>query len=1007
MSNTHDNRIGAYATPRLVGRDDVINQVVDWIAAAGKHPQMIFIFGQGGIGKTRLLVSLQSVVKQQNIFAAKDLIDLYDTIYHSQIGLVRAIHNRLALPEEMFENYEQEERLLAAMEEIGAIVDLYKQRKEALEDFVKELRIFASEQRVVIMLDTAERLIYVTDEIADMQAHIAEGWQWLVQEFRNWENVTLIIAGREEAQPLLFHVADNTSIDIRKLTLQPFSFEESDDYFDAAAEVADSKGEKQTANLLRNWPLELRQQIHTSAGGRPILLALMADIATIRGSEVADALKDTLTSKHMLSNDLEDVVIELLIQTTGLGDCLKLVGRLPKGVSKDLLMLIMIGQGLPKHKVEEYISTLYTLSFVKQRDDRIFLHDEMYAILERKYYRDVFDRASANSVLDRVIQHLNAEYEAVIREQNELFEPVEMQRDSDLLNRERLGELMIKRRMLLPEILYYRLRRDAVRGFKHYFRYSFEAIISGDTSLDIELLAALLAFAKDRDPSKSEAIIDNLERELIVGVAIIRPVARALAENNLDEAVRQAQRLRIEHSKALTSGAPGTEAILGVWEAYARIYRAKEEDSQVAKFLLDSAISNVEKALQVDPLEANLSEAKRWRSEGVLAFAYQVRGYLNWAFNALQEANHDYRNAIKIWRRLKVYVNLGTSLNDLGFVRAEQGFIDDAQALVIEALEIRQQLGARAAVGYSLNTLGLIHLFNGSYQLAIERSAQANSLFTALNYPRGIILSRIALAEANRRYSGTRYALSPYKQAEFLYKARKYAQDAYKDAQTTREKLRQIDALIELGCTARDLARLNLKFSSVVKESIERLADDCRRYLLQAAENASEIGLKYRQLDALVNLAFLEFAIHNLAQARYMTISTLKEFPSEYQIDRATGSPSIARKLAQVQIWSQLGKLYSLYGQIALEEYNDNSSYEKNSVKLYEVVHYFLLSLQYSAMHNQASPVMTQARDLIYRCLKTLNSDELKTVERLINTLEQTYKIERSELRQLLDDRAL
>jgi len=1011
MTDLDSQWTGAYATPKLVGRDAVVTRLLGALAEAGTQPQVLFILGDGGIGKTRVLNALlDRHAAMPEVVIAQPLIDLYDTVYHGAISLTRAIVDRLPFGTQRFRNYEQEYRQLIAQETTGALNDLGTQRKETLEDFVADLVTYAADRRVLIAFDTAERLIYIPGNEHGVRIEIAEAWHWLTAVFHRCAHVSLIVAGRSETEALAELFASREQIDIQVERLDTLTEAESETYFDFAAEAADLAGKHRVAEGLRTLALDYRRQVYRATGGRPILLALLADLSVARGVEAVKATLAAAPAKTgsdggvILDSGLEAALIRRLIETPSLGMVLLQMGRLPRGAEERLLSQLLSERGYSAEESTRQIGELRQLSFVKVRDQRYFLHDELYAMLERGIYSKPTDGADAGRALKTIVAYLETRHSDLLREQDEIFAPVEVDRRSDRLDHERLADILLRRRALVPELVYYQLRQNPTRGFRHYYRHTFEAVISGDSTLDVQLEAAILNFLRDRDPDRQLDIIGGLERELVVALALIRPVARHFADGNYTEAITEAERLRADQPELLNAAGPATRAVLDVWESYARTYRSHDNDHTIALSLLNAAITTVRTILERNDTVGVLTPARRWRTTGTLALAYQVRGYLHRVTGYPKAAADDYTAAIPYWRELRVNVNLATTLNDLGFARAEQGYTDDARALVLEALEIRRSLGARVVVGFSLNTLALVDIYSEKYSQAVERSEQALSLFRALRHERGIILALIARAEATRRSSSTTYSMSSNDQAQLLQRAARDAREARDLAQ--KELERRVRALIEIGCATRDLVRLRER-APQLRENWQRLADESRSALDAAAALAAQIGLSYRVVDARVNKAHLEYYLGDLTVAAEAAEAALNSFPEGYIVDRATGKSLIDARESHGQIWSQLGKLYVLYGLIAFQRYlqaNDPLSKDK---LLAEVVDYFFFSLECNLRYSPAYPGLTQSRNQIHGSLKLLPADALQKLESLIAGVEQRLGREQSELRRMLRSRAL
>ncbi|MEI6179177.1 MAG: tetratricopeptide repeat protein [Chloroflexales bacterium] len=1014
MQNQHesDHWIGAIKTPQHVGRIAEIAQAHEALTSVETQPQVIFITGEGGIGKTRMLFRLLELARERGLTAANDLVDLYDIANHSDIWLSRAISERLSPPSAPFEGYQREWRHLSRLEVSGDVVELGSQRERTLEAFLEGIRALTQHRRVVLALDTAERLVYIVDEQNRLETEIAEEWAWLIRSLAGMPNLTLVVAGRKRMALLheaIIHSAYAEQIAITTIELQPFTLEDSLHYFDAVAEAAKASQRQVLAAKLAALQPEFRTLAHQHANGWPITLALLVDLITIgEFGAVHELIPDepTLeTHSHgalVLSDWLQEKIVKRLIETPQLGDLLVAVGRLPKGANQELVELVLQA---PPAVVRDGLQTLAKLSFVKARDEFFYLHDELYALLERHVYRAEEDRPQAIPALDAIVAYYKHEYNQTLATLNELYKKVEVEQSPEL-DRDTLTEVNNRRRALLPEMLYYQLRRDAIHGFHSYVRYNYEASISGDTTLDVQLQAAILGFLHDRgDPDEQQPVVDGLERSIVLGVALVRPVARAFARAKYDEAITRARQIRDEKVDLLENGGPATRAMLNVWEAGAHVRRNEGDDSSRAHTLLEEAIATVKPL--VGSRRDTATDAKLWRTMSVLAYAHQGMGMLLWTCGEMEAATENYQKAIIIWREIKINVNLATALNDLGFVLAELGQTEDAEALVLDALALRRNLGTRAPVGYSLNTLALIDIYGGHYLQASKRAEQALALFRALAFPRGIALALNALAEATRRYSATEYAMGTKERINMLRYAREYAREAREITVQIREPLRQIQALIELGCATREWARIR-RANPDSREDYQRIAAESREALHEAEQLASKTGLLLYQIIAMTNRAFLEYYVGNQQQAQTVGAEAFRTIPPAYYLQPETGMASVDLKNAQVQIWIHMGKLHTLFGHMLFDR-NQAAPGKAglNNEEFDEAIKHYLFALQYTGMYSSHYPGYHLTENEIYRRMKELPAADLYRVACAVRAAEQHYNLKTSTLHQLLRKRAL
>jgi len=96
-----------YATPELVGREEILNQCENILTDASSEPKLVFLHGPGGIGKTRLLQKFLEIAQGlPNTRVCEGILDFYDILIHTPVELTNAIFEALTPPFDCFQNYQ-------------------------------------------------------------------------------------------------------------------------------------------------------------------------------------------------------------------------------------------------------------------------------------------------------------------------------------------------------------------------------------------------------------------------------------------------------------------------------------------------------------------------------------------------------------------------------------------------------------------------------------------------------------------------------------------------------------------------------------------------------------------------------------------------------------------------------------------------------------------------------------------------------------------------------------
>lgn len=981
---------GLYATPELVGREDILEQFKRILQDPSPAPRLVFLHGVGGIGKTRLLQKALAMARDvENCRVADTVLDFYNIGLHTRIGLAQAICEALPSSSVDFKEYISTYNALNRARLSGNVVKLNQLRDDTIKAFDKDLKKLSAAQRVVLVLDTAERIVYGLKKWTD-EVPLAESWEWLVEYLPTWQNVIVFVAGREEAKPAIAQLKkENPGLLEEIKEVSPFGLRESLQYFDAVAQLFEGKKEYQLAERLKNLPQEFKQSAHSySRQGRPILLSLFVDYLSFPGEgEVEEMLRGKPDAQWNEADywRYEEALIKRF-QNTEKGQTLIALGRLPKGADEELLAAIL---DIAPVEARRRLNEVRTLSVVKIRpeDQRVFLHDEMYALLQRHVYDFPFDGEHQKKAFDAIRGYYKKQRERISERLNELYKPVE-ELGGKSLDLKELEKVHTQYQTLLTEIMYYDLRYDFGRGFRSYYRFSHEAIMARDMLMDLHLQAELLSYLS-RPPAPIEE--KDISVKMVLESLKTRPPARAWALGNYKSGVDEAHALIKKLEKPWQKDYPPLLAALHAWTASLHILRGDkgdldegEEHLQKVFSLLD--VNEIRKPFE----EQSFPDTLLWYQKAVAALAYRIHGYLDRVKGFIPEAVDEYQKAAALLREIDLRIEMATTLNDMGFAQAEMGEWNDGRANVRRALGLRRELGPRIPVALSLNTLAAIDVRQGEAQYPSARgnSERALSIFRAFTHERGIAMALVTLAEATRRLSGSLPLLSDADRIKYLREARDYAREARDIFEKQKESSRQVEALIEIGTACRDWIH-RLKESHQAGDDPARLARESREALENAAELAAQINLIHRRVDALVNLVWLEYYLlekDEVVSVESGVMQAIKIAEDAF--------PSDAEMHKQPQTFDQKGKLFVLKGQLAFRAFQQERQKiakgmpEEIVKKLDAVAENYARALEFNKEFAPDYQGMRQAKNSMEANLKLLNGAEMRVV---CNRVQEMY----------------
>ena len=988
------SEVSGLTTLKLINREEEIRQIGQAVFAPARPMTVFYFHARGGTGKTRLL---QEILENEQLLrswqqevevellAGKEPVDLYHYHTHTVDGLVQNVVRVMDAGPGYFENYEDQ---LQRLENVRAdpnesLQEVNYQRQRVVDTFLKDYTRLTRDFRVILALDTLESLVYEREEqiISLGGLETSDVWAWLTETFLpRARNTVLLIAGRPKSQALADEMESIHGIHFETVALKPFAEEDTLEYFEAVADAAsiapneEEEERKVVARRISAIPEEMRKVVHLYTGGRPILLALVVDYLAVTGQvmdafqiSLAEAREQTRTDEELraLRARMEMELVRVL-QETGrdTDETLRALAWAPKGVDARLLAHILASEEPAESSIVQAKASLRkvrTLSFVKVRpeDERVFLHDEMYDLLEQH-------------VLRRFPARRKEVYEAIISYYREIIN--QGRRELARLPAS-AGERRIEAERTLyaaqVETVYYRLRNNIVDGLKRYYLYADEAALAGAPELAQQLQNELIRFLRDHGEQPEV----NRLRTLIEQELAIHSVKQLVEQGKPNDALERAQEVRHERPDLFESEEADTR--LKVYEAWALTYQGN----------LDEALEQLSRATEVLSVERE-DDFEEWQRQITMAYAHHLLAYCYRSSGRFQKARDENLLALAYWRDLReVEVDHSNTLNNLGWVCAELGDFQWGERYVRDALEMREELGQPLLIARSLNTLGLIRTRQGFPEQAEVLCRRALEHFRNLEYALGVGLASTALAESLRRKAAVPGLYEPAQAADFLRLAETLARES---TRIFREQLPQperlVEGYLELGCIYRDWARIRPKYEHEDDEPQDRMAEQGIRTLRKAANEAGQRYL-YRRIDALVNLAWLYYYIEKPEDARQVLLEeVIPEIP-EYII--TDGLPQVENPTRF--LWVQLGKAHALLGQISFDEYETVSQKTKNGQEggipnparkhLEQAVEFWALALEYDHLFADDFRDLRAGLDRFYAIVKQLNLEEIAVVE--------------------------
>ena len=386
------------------------------IEATDRSTHVFYITSKGGEGKTILLrqigMKLGSPDGITPCFPWSGILDLYHSDVNTNSGLEAHLSQALETAGE-FQSYRDEHDAYAARREAGLIGwELEAERARMAEVFAECMNAVTRWSRVVIALDTTERIQYELDEIqklCQMEDESTTVKAWLLDQLRRWENCVVLLVGRpEEAESYLGEalakaLTADPRIRYEAITLGGFDEDEARAYF------AQKESE---FPAVRELDPDFRHRLWEVTEGSPIRLDLAIEV--IQHGLGFDKFREKVEkgSAKEVCQEIDRLLIDHVMRgepDSSVRDVLRYLAVARKGLDAELLHYLAGERDL--NKCQARLDAVAERSFVKQRpaDGRLFLHDEMYQLCDTH----LLHSAEVQSLSQRVIEWYDAQIDAI------------------------------------------------------------------------------------------------------------------------------------------------------------------------------------------------------------------------------------------------------------------------------------------------------------------------------------------------------------------------------------------------------------------------------------------------------------------------------------------------------------------------------------------------------------------------------------------------------------------
>jgi len=964
----------------MIGREDLLKEFQTWRSDGGF--QLAFFHGGYGIGKTYLLQHIANAKKSE----PHELIDLYHFKNHTPEGLARAIFSVFegSDSEEYFKSYITARNRLEAARIAGDGKTSREQLGKLLDSCANALKEISKERGLLLLFDTAERFVYP-------EGKFAPAWDWMKSWLKELSCGVVLFAGRPEAK----HLFEQLGMPYQDKPLVSFTLAQTRAYIQKAGERLEVERET-TFNISEDDILK----VNMLSEGRPILLAMFLEVRL---------RKPKATLLNAEKDDFEKRIIEELLS---LGDnldvAIRAAGRTKKGITPELLRHMT---GMSLREARDALNAIKEMAFGKifAGDERVFLHDDMYELLEKYVYNTPADAAEKQNAAQYIYEY----YKKSIKEQDgklgklfaDLIQKTSLKQedvDTEKIARD-VGAIESIRQRLKTEFIYYRLRSQiklegkrkakeddpVFAGLKMYYRFGHEDATSSNDAILVPLRIELTDFWQGLDDS-------NAWKPFIEGMLLVNDLWMGIATGEAyDEKIYNLQDKIQSIPEICPDQCVILQALLETWKGTRLIFKSSSDHDR-AESILTVVIERLEK------LKLETSPLLKWFLDTVTSLAYRQRAYVRRIRGSYKDSSADLLKGLYYIRFSHYYHEEANLRNDLGFTQTLSGDFVPAYENLMDGLQLRHRIaiGHRLALSYS--SVAEHFLAKGSFEDTRKYALYAINIASAVGFRRGIAFGNLVYAESTRRLAFLAQDISM--REAYLNDAKQAIEHARHLFDQIQEKARIIDAMLEEGCLYRDLARIE---SEISKKRYYFEKSDA--LLTGAAQKAEEEKIPQRQVDAACNRIWLGYYVENTEYTEDAINALIKlDVLKPYWLEDGRFS-DIETAKKNPALWSQIGKYYVGRGMKSLRDWEITKS---ENVLLQDAAHFITLGIRYSSEFGLDHRGMREARRTILDVLKPLGPLNLQRFSEYVLEADYLEKIvsmpnEQSQLQKLMRDHAL
>lgn len=895
--------------------------------------RIYFVEAEAGMGKTYLARDIGTRLgsktgyepaKKSNILWS-GILDVYDPATNSNQGIERQLVEAFSSDRQTFDAYHIARDMYDAWFKSGIRGSgLEEQRHKVEQAFAEGLQEVCRAGRPVIVLDTIERLEGASDPVQQQMGFFddtASVIGWLIFQITQLRDGVVLLLGRRAdrfyrtLQAAVEQASQSRSglapIELHRLRLAALDEDELQSFLE--------NRKKHYPALQKLLDDDLTELLARRTEGNPLLLdiALQSLIETgaptgIRealeaGERGMRALECALLEAYMNSFDNPDrqiLIRYLALARSGL--FAELLQALAPGRADQLTKELKRMENLPFIKVREISATPPERAGRVQRRT-YFLHDAMYTICDELLLKPKQVMDDSKNILAWYEQRI-----AAIRSETQ---PTGRQPQQST----RIRDLSV-------ESLFYRMRADPAAGYYWYLKQANQAIHSAQTGLDMRLQDALVLFLAsagfDKDAEQGYSLSGPIDQAIVSAEmpklfddfrldSISLWVTRYTTRGKLEQAEEIGREMLPQAEKAFAKDPDRYRLALAellLWYGQVVMYgyqidRATEIYQRVIETLEDVSIE-----------DKSAEDFERWRLGLVLGRTHNNIGYTLWMYQGRYTyAIREFQQALRFFKATGLEEEVANTSDNMGRVYALLGQEFQGVRLIKNGIEARRRLGLTYREALSLNSLAMVFVRFGYFDLAIRAIEDALIQYRRTGVERGIGLGLLTSGMIYRSMAEMwrEIEISIEDALHYTDRAETDLRDALRIFSTSvLEPIRLAWVSNEMGCCYR--ARYFLLAQNKAGEAdLDMAFAQARPHFRRAIQVARENKYLVSELDSLQDEAVLLTRAEDYDEAEKRLQEIVDKIPDTHKIQAGKG-------LAALNEYERVDAYYKLMGQVEL-----------------------------------------------------------------------------------------